>query len=654
MTQQEQYDAVVVGARCAGSSLALRLARSGWRVAVVDAARFPSDTVSTHVMFPDSLELLDRLGVLAVLEARHRLTPVRFSWRVLGQGVAGSFTPVGGRGRCLSVRRLALDAALVDTATEAGAVLHEGRRVVDVLGAGTPDDPARGVVLDDGTELLAPWVVGADGQRSTVARRLRLPTTEDRRGELAFLLAYWDGLPAADWCILDNHERSALMSVPVEDGLHLLSLAGQPELTRGGPAELAARYEAGLLGFPATLNPRLLAPARRVTPVVAVPETMMRGHARPASGPGWALVGDAGRLKHPSTAQGIGDALHQAEHVAEELLAGGDLSGFGAWRDARAAGHDAWSFQAARLPRPEDAGLYAGIAADPAARQGFLDTFTKGTRISDVVTPARMARWRLATAYDDGVQRLSRLLHEASPDRLARTVPACPAWTVRDLLAHLAGVAADAAVGGFFPGALDAWRDEELAARRERWTAGHVESRAGADADELLAAIRRDGERVVRSLRSGEGPAVRVSRWMVGAPVADLAAHLDDLGEALGTAPHRDALVTRTGFDLYRQWLGARLDLLGMPGLRLTDGSHEWVVGGRAPGATVAGDRHELFRTIAGRRSADAVRALRWSGPVEKYLPLIAPYPLPAEVRAAQSVQRRTDSRRPPVGGAAR
>ena len=59
------FDAVVVGARCAGSSLAVRLARGGWRVAVVDRARFPSDTVSTHVIFPDGVARLDDLGVLS-------------------------------------------------------------------------------------------------------------------------------------------------------------------------------------------------------------------------------------------------------------------------------------------------------------------------------------------------------------------------------------------------------------------------------------------------------------------------------------------------------------------------------------------------------------------------------------------------------------
>src|SRR4029079_15680469 len=78
------FDAVVVGARCAGSSLAIRLARGGWRVAVVDKARFTRAPLATHVIFPDGVARLDDLGVLKRHERRHDLVPARYSWRVLG------------------------------------------------------------------------------------------------------------------------------------------------------------------------------------------------------------------------------------------------------------------------------------------------------------------------------------------------------------------------------------------------------------------------------------------------------------------------------------------------------------------------------------------------------------------------------------------
>src|SRR5204863_5257040 len=63
------YDAIVVGARCAGASLALLLARRGDRVLVLDRARFPSDTVSTHFLWPRTTAALARWGLLDSLAA---------------------------------------------------------------------------------------------------------------------------------------------------------------------------------------------------------------------------------------------------------------------------------------------------------------------------------------------------------------------------------------------------------------------------------------------------------------------------------------------------------------------------------------------------------------------------------------------------------
>jgi 2-polyprenyl-6-methoxyphenol hydroxylase-like FAD-dependent oxidoreductase len=303
-----QYDAVVVGARCAGSTLATLLVRAGWRVLLLDRDRFPSDTVSTHMMFPDTLHRLDGLGVMRRLRAAHHIPLVHFSWRVLGHDVAGDFTPIGGHDRGSCIRRIVLDAALVDIAQEAGAEVRFGRAVTALVGAGSVDDPVRGVVLDTGERIASRWVFGADGRVSTVARRLGLPARRERRGEMAFLYGYWRGLPASEWCHIDMHERAALMSAPCEDGIHLLSLAGPPTMTRGSAAKREEHYRDGLRQFPAVLNPRLLDGAQRISPLVVVPETMMRGHYRQACGPGWALLGDAGHFKHPTTAQGIGDA----------------------------------------------------------------------------------------------------------------------------------------------------------------------------------------------------------------------------------------------------------------------------------------------------------------------------------------------------------
>ena len=629
ITHDETFDAIVVGARVAGASLAIRLARAGRRVALVDKATFPSDTLSTHIIFPDGIADLDELGALERLTERHDLTPARYSWRVLGHEVGGTFTPVKGFDRCLSVRRISLDAVLVELAVEAGATLLLGRRVTTLLGSGTADDPVRGVLLDDGRRLHAPWVLAADGSRSKVASQLGVQRGLERRGEVAMLIGYWRGLPASDWCRIDLREHSALVAAPCEDGLHLVAVAGPADLTRGTPAEREARYQEALLTFPAVLNRRLLDDAELVSPVRAAPETSMRGYFRQAAGRGWALVGDAGHFKHPTTGQGIGDALAQARFVADDLVGGGDLSGFAEWREHRSLERFEFSYRAARFPGPETAARYAGLAADPVAGQEFLDTFTLQVRPSEVFTPERSHRWRAAAAYEDGLRRVVALVEGLDAGQVQTTVPACPLWSVQDLLAHLAGVADDATHGRFYAGSLDAWTDPDLAAERERWTEAHVRARRDAGLGEVLADFERHGQAFVRALRRGEPTACEVPSWMHTAPVADLAAHLEDLRETFGLAPDPSAPVARSGFGIYRAWLDSRLRTLGLPALVLTAGQDEWVLGADGiPGLRLEAARHELFRGISGRRSLDQVGDWVRDGDIRPYLSVISPYPL--------------------------
>src|SRR5689334_24594335 len=65
----DSFDVVIVGARCAGAPLAALLAREGLKVAFVERATFPRDTLSTHILEADALAFLDRLGVTGQLRA---------------------------------------------------------------------------------------------------------------------------------------------------------------------------------------------------------------------------------------------------------------------------------------------------------------------------------------------------------------------------------------------------------------------------------------------------------------------------------------------------------------------------------------------------------------------------------------------------------
>ena len=213
---------------------------------------------------------------------------------------------------------------------------------------------------------------------------------------------------------------------------------------------------------------------------------------------------------------------------------------------------------------------------------------------------------------------------------LAAQVPACPAWTVRDVLAHVTGVAADAAGGTYFSGAADAWSDIRLAAARDEWTAGQVQSRRDRPVEALLAEWA-GWAATLEPVLAGTAPALPGSPgWLVSAPVADLAVHLHDVRGALRQPGDRDAPVTGLGLRIYARWLGQRLDQAGRPALRLRVAGRERVAGSGQPVAALAADAFELFRALSGRRSLGQVRALGWDGDPEPYLDLFAPYPMPA------------------------
>ena len=64
MAHRARYDVVIVGARCAGATLATFLARAGASVLLLDKDRLPSDQIlSTHTIHPPGLDVLDEVGV---------------------------------------------------------------------------------------------------------------------------------------------------------------------------------------------------------------------------------------------------------------------------------------------------------------------------------------------------------------------------------------------------------------------------------------------------------------------------------------------------------------------------------------------------------------------------------------------------------------
>ena len=258
--------------------------------------------------------------MLGTLESEHELAFASHRLVALGHEIAGKYSRIDGFDLGLAPRRIALDKAGVDTALAAGAKGIFGTRVVDLVGAGTEDDPVRGVRLADGREIEAPWIFGADGRGSVVAGKLGLEKERTQRGELAFSYSYWSGIPVDEpVSTLQINLDEMLYHGPIEDGLYMLIANGAPDLAQGTKAERERKYMETIRRFPETFDPKLLEGAEMVTEVTVAPETLMRGFFRKPTGPGWALVGDACYFKHPGTAQGIGDAVEAALYVADAL-----------------------------------------------------------------------------------------------------------------------------------------------------------------------------------------------------------------------------------------------------------------------------------------------------------------------------------------------
>ena len=308
------YDVIVVGARPAGAATAMLLARQGVRVLAVDRARFPSDTLSTHQIQPSGTERLRRWGLLDRLVAAG--TPATGSVRfdIGGTVLQGRFP----QGALYSPRRTVLDAILVDAAREAGAEVREGFHVTGLIRDGRGVAGIRG---RDGTELRAPVVVGADGKHSLVAKHVAqevaAPVQRSVPPRTVASYSYWEGVEQRHGELYHRPGR-AVAAFPTNDGLTMVYAAAPVDEFGAWRADveghlLATVDRCGDLGERVRAGRRV----ERLRTTVDLPNVVRR-----AQGPGWFLAGDAGLVMDPVTAQGIGNALADAELLAESIITG--------------------------------------------------------------------------------------------------------------------------------------------------------------------------------------------------------------------------------------------------------------------------------------------------------------------------------------------
>ena len=250
-------------------------------------------------------------------------------------------------------------------------------------------------MLEGGDEIRAKWVFGADGRASTVAARLGIEKERRQKGKIAFMWAYWSGIPDDGLATTDIQDDAILIRWAVEDGLTMLTAGGPDEFTRGSKEDRLRNYFEVLRRFPDSIEPEHLEAGEMISDLIVAPESLMRGYFRRATGPGWALLGDALHFKHPGTAQGIGDAVAQGVYVADQLSSPDpSLDGYEAWHEERADEHYDWSFAWGRFPRPElSEKLFRGWASEPDAGQDMRDTLTRRVAPYVAMSEERLTRW---------------------------------------------------------------------------------------------------------------------------------------------------------------------------------------------------------------------------------------------------------------------
>ena len=309
-----EYDAIVIGARCAGSPTAMLLARLGYKILLVDRSTFPSDTLSTHVLHPPGVAALQRWGLLGRLVATGCPPIDTYAFDF------GPFTLVGAPGTDEAPvgycpRRTVLDKLLVDAASEAGADVREGFTVEDVVVDDSGVIGIRGHSRGGATTTeRARVVIGADGRFSLVAQAVGPEQYNEKPPLLCGYYSYWSGLPMDGRFEVYIRPGRGWAAAPTHDDLTLVVVGWPYAEFEANKGDVEGNY---LKMF--EFAPEFAERIGGATRAARFAGTSVANYFRKPFGPGWALVGDAGYNKDFITAQGITDAFRDAQLCATAL-----------------------------------------------------------------------------------------------------------------------------------------------------------------------------------------------------------------------------------------------------------------------------------------------------------------------------------------------
>lgn len=397
------YDAIIVGARCAGSPTAMLLARKGYRVLLVDKAAFPSDVVNGYYVQQHGAARLKQWGLLDTLRASNCPPVFTLTFDFGAFALSGTPPPVSDVVEGYAPRRTVLDKILVDAAVEAGAELREEFTVQDLVWDGERVVGIRGQTKG-GTIVTqhAHLVIGADGTHSRVARAVLAATYNTKPALTCWYAGHWSGIPVqgVEFYLRD---RRAFIVCGTNDGLTVVIVGWPHSEFHEFRTDIEGNYLRSVALVP-ELAERVHG-GKREERFVGTAET--GNFFRKPYGPGWALVGDAGYHKDPSTAQGISDSFRDAELLTAAIDAG--FSGHRSLDDALAeyehqrntAALPMYEFtcQLANLAEPpssEMQQLLAALCGNQAETNRFLGTWAGTVPVPEFFAPENIGRILIA------------------------------------------------------------------------------------------------------------------------------------------------------------------------------------------------------------------------------------------------------------------
>lgn len=244
-------------------------------------------------------------------------------------------------------------------------------------------------------------------------------------------------------------------------------------------------------------------------------------------------------------------------------------------------------------------------------------------------------------AYEQARARITSILRDRRPEAAHIRVPACPDWTVKDLVAHLQHVAEEYSAGRYVYRSLDFDQpsdhlDTDRVSRNEAWADAGVAARQDQSLDELLEAWEASALRLYRMMTDEPAlPDPRDNDMLAWAALGDFAIHYQDLHGALVLPADREAYCAKLGFATLQLMFAAHVQTIGgVHPLRFETARGDVLIAADVDDPAIPSlevDWFELYRAMSGRRAREQVAALLRPHDPEMYINAFTLYPFASQ-----------------------